>query len=255
MESNIETSAKKLIDANALAAQAQQQNSLLQLEKSSALTDLEIKQNKLVESGKLLDDLRRKNSESDDQISNLERNTKDVAVKLIDANAIVDSAQQRNVELKLEKSSALANLEAEKKKVSDLEQKNHSLKVQIMSMKSGTEASTSFAGQEDNKPALGKRRNIPNVDSTPKVVKSEGSTRTPRKSAQNKTPPKTSAKKAKKEGDIFEVEALVDHKFEDSTWHFLVRWKGYSPAHDLWVPEADLNCTKMLTNYRKQANL
>lgn len=86
----------------------------------------------------------------------------------------------------------------------------------------------------------------------PKLAKATCST--PLKSTQKKRSPRASTKNTppvKKEDEKYEVEALLDHKRKNSEWHFLVRFKGFSDKHDLWLPEANLDCSEILAKYRK----
>lgn len=64
---------------------------------------------------------------------------------------------------------------------------------------------------------------------------------------------KSSGQKSLKENknDVFEVETLLDHKEEKSGRLFLVRWKGFGPSDDLWVPESNLQCPSLLKTYLK----
>lgn len=49
----------------------------------------------------------------------------------------------------------------------------------------------------------------------------------------------------------YEVERILGHKNLKSGRKFLIRWKGYDSKHDLWVPEKQLNCPKILKDYLK----
>lgn len=57
------------------------------------------------------------------------------------------------------------------------------------------------------------------------------------------------------DSEEFEVESILAHKVGKKDRQFLVRWKGYSSEHDLWVKEPSLNCPLILTSYLKQKNL
>lgn len=50
---------------------------------------------------------------------------------------------------------------------------------------------------------------------------------------------------------IFQVEAIVDHKKEKGRTLYRVRWKGYSPKSDTWLPANELNCKVILNKYKK----
>lgn len=55
----------------------------------------------------------------------------------------------------------------------------------------------------------------------------------------------------------FEVEALLNHRFYRRTLQFLVRWKGYDAAYDMWLSETELqrNCKNLLADYRATHNI
>lgn len=43
------------------------------------------------------------------------------------------------------------------------------------------------------------------------------------------------------DGDVeYEVEEILNSRLNRGHLEFLVRWKGYSPAHDSWEPEANV---------------
>jgi hypothetical protein len=50
----------------------------------------------------------------------------------------------------------------------------------------------------------------------------------------------------------WEVEQILGDR---TYWHkkqFLIRWKGYVPAHDSWVDESDINAPDLLMDYKKR---
>lgn len=49
--------------------------------------------------------------------------------------------------------------------------------------------------------------------------------------------------------DDYEVEDIVDHKFEKKARIFLVRWKNCGPEEDTWEPESSLSCPEIVQNY------
>lgn len=67
----------------------------------------------------------------------------------------------------------------------------------------------------------------------------------------------SSAKKrlTRKTQVLYEVESLLNHKFENKEHHYLIRWKGYGPDSDSWECERNLSCPKVLEKYKKQHNL
>ena len=65
--------------------------------------------------------------------------------------------------------------------------------------------------------------------------------------------PTNSPPEVNKDGfDEFEVENILDHKFDKNhRSQFLIRWKGYDEAHDTWEPESNLkNASKLLKDYK-----
>lgn len=49
----------------------------------------------------------------------------------------------------------------------------------------------------------------------------------------------------------YEVEAVVDHRVRGRFTEYKVRWKGFGPMDDSWVPEAELSCDNLLNKYFK----
>lgn len=93
------------------------------------------------------------------------------------------------------------------------------------------------------------------------VMPSGTRTRKPKTKAEKKmvAPPKKKKKRgpagAAAGGDAkdYEVEAVVDHRVRGRFTEYKVRWKGYGPMDDSWVPEAELNCDNLLNKYFKNA--
>lgn len=52
------------------------------------------------------------------------------------------------------------------------------------------------------------------------------------------------------EGDIYEVERLLDDKLV-SERHYLVQWKGFDSTHDSWERESNLRCANILKQYKR----
>ncbi|KAJ1957241.1 hypothetical protein GGI12_005080, partial [Dipsacomyces acuminosporus] len=52
------------------------------------------------------------------------------------------------------------------------------------------------------------------------------------------------------EDDVYEVEAIIDHKDEeDGSFSYLVRWKGFGPDHDTWEPQSNFIQTDVIRKY------
>lgn len=49
--------------------------------------------------------------------------------------------------------------------------------------------------------------------------------------------------------NMYEVEKIMNHRIVNGEMSFLVRWKNYSPKHDSWVTQSDLNCEEILKAY------
>lgn len=54
---------------------------------------------------------------------------------------------------------------------------------------------------------------------------------------------------ANKDDGDYEVEDIIDHKFEKKVRHFLVRWKNCSADEDTWEPESSLACPDIVKKY------
>jgi len=48
----------------------------------------------------------------------------------------------------------------------------------------------------------------------------------------------------------WEVEQIIGHWTYCRKKQYLVRWKGYAPAHDSWIDESDLHAPELLSDYR-----
>jgi hypothetical protein len=51
---------------------------------------------------------------------------------------------------------------------------------------------------------------------------------------------------------IFKVEGIVDHKKEKGKTVYRIRWKGYPPSQDSWLPGNELSCKDLLKKYKKK---
>lgn len=49
--------------------------------------------------------------------------------------------------------------------------------------------------------------------------------------------------------DTYDVEQLLDHKWQGRKQFFLVRWANYDESHNSWVAKKDLDCPKLLMEY------
>jgi Chromo (CHRromatin Organisation MOdifier) domain len=47
----------------------------------------------------------------------------------------------------------------------------------------------------------------------------------------------------------WEVEQILDHQQIQNKTQYLIRWKDYSPTHDSWEAESDINAPILLSNY------
>jgi hypothetical protein len=47
----------------------------------------------------------------------------------------------------------------------------------------------------------------------------------------------------------WEIETILGHRKKGEKTQYKVRWKGYSPRHDSWVKETDLNAPNLLQLY------
>lgn len=54
---------------------------------------------------------------------------------------------------------------------------------------------------------------------------------------------------AKKDDGDYEVDDIIDHKFEKKARYFLVRWKNCTPDEDTWEPETSLACPDIVKKY------
>jgi len=51
---------------------------------------------------------------------------------------------------------------------------------------------------------------------------------------------------------LFQVEAIVDDKKEKGKSVYRIRWKGYGPGEDTWLPANELSCKDLLKKYKKK---
>ena len=51
--------------------------------------------------------------------------------------------------------------------------------------------------------------------------------------------------------DIFEIEAIIDHKFENNKDYYLVRRKGHTARHDTWIAADDLDAPEAIAGFHR----
>ena len=53
------------------------------------------------------------------------------------------------------------------------------------------------------------------------------------------------------EADLVEVDALVNRRVRGTRYHYLVKYKGYGPEHNQWIPEALIadSCRDLIREY------
>jgi hypothetical protein len=47
----------------------------------------------------------------------------------------------------------------------------------------------------------------------------------------------------------YEVEAILNHRGEDSNRQYLVKWKGYDTAHNSWEPVGNFDDVAVIDKY------
>ena len=58
------------------------------------------------------------------------------------------------------------------------------------------------------------------------------------------------------DGPEYEVERILEHRARRSGVQYLIRWKGYDPSEDSWLPESDLrNAPEVLNAYKRSVGL
>ena len=50
----------------------------------------------------------------------------------------------------------------------------------------------------------------------------------------------------------WEVEQILDERKQGQTQQYLIHWKGYLSAHDLWEPITDINAPDLISDFHKQ---
>lgn len=82
------------------------------------------------------------------------------------------------------------------------------------------------------------KKEKPVVEAVPRV--------TPKRAAAN-----VSLQEDSDDEEHYDVEAIVDHKMENSISMYLVKWKGWAAKHNTWEPELSLNCDDLLAKFKK----
>ncbi|KAG1003675.1 hypothetical protein G6F25_010687 [Rhizopus arrhizus] len=54
--------------------------------------------------------------------------------------------------------------------------------------------------------------------------------------------------------EVYDVEAVIDHKGTPSNWLYLVRWKGYDAKDDTWEPEKHFHDNRPILKYWNRRN-
>ena len=54
------------------------------------------------------------------------------------------------------------------------------------------------------------------------------------------------------DSENFEVEGIVNHRHKKGKVEYLIRWKGYSPSDDSWVPAYNLNFPEEIAAYNER---
>ena len=50
----------------------------------------------------------------------------------------------------------------------------------------------------------------------------------------------------------WEIESILDSRWRKKREQFLIRWKGYSSAHDSWEPQENVHAPQLLEEYKKR---
>jgi len=50
----------------------------------------------------------------------------------------------------------------------------------------------------------------------------------------------------------WEIEKILGHRTYRKKKQYLIRWKGYMPAHDSWTDESGLHAPELLADYKRQ---
>ncbi|KAI8350226.1 hypothetical protein B0O80DRAFT_456683 [Mortierella sp. GBAus27b] len=60
-----------------------------------------------------------------------------------------------------------------------------------------------------------------------------------------------------KDEEVFTIQQILNHQLNEETgeMEYLVRWKGFSPDHDSWIPFTNFIETTMIEQYRKRRGI
>ena len=50
-----------------------------------------------------------------------------------------------------------------------------------------------------------------------------------------------------------QVSKIVDHRVRGRFTEYKVRWVGYGPVDDSWLPESELSCAKLIAAYKRSS--
>lgn len=116
-------------------------------------------------------------------------------------------------------------------------------------------SSESESGNKSTAVLNRKRKSSINTANEKKAKPSTSSAESKSKHTENK--PKNAGPSKKKKGgeERYEVEAILDHKFEDNLKYFLIRWKGYDKNTDSWESQYSISCPALLTKYYEEVVL
>jgi hypothetical protein len=54
---------------------------------------------------------------------------------------------------------------------------------------------------------------------------------------------------SEEQSEVYDVEAVIDHKGAPGNWLYLVRWKGYDAIDDTWEPEKHFHDNRSILKY------
>ena len=57
------------------------------------------------------------------------------------------------------------------------------------------------------------------------------------------------------EEEVFDVEAIIDHRIMDGRIQYLIRWRTFGDEEASWEFEDDMNCPEMIDDYKNNLAL